>query len=120
MSDTPTTHAPPRTVTPEGTLLRDIYSCLVTIHHGFATRALPDPELRRLAMSEIMDVLRQIDGNPQYRAAADAAHEQWLHNPTPAQQAAKERNKATLERFMRAREARLAEAAAASNSASDV
>ena len=90
------------------------------IHLSLATADAVDRDFQRRMMHEIMSVLREISENPQYRAASDAEHERWTLHPTPQEQAAKQRNQATLERFMRAREARRAEAAAASNSTSDV
>jgi len=61
-------------VTVEGALLSTVYGRLVALHLGLATHALPDSDLRRLAMREVMDLLKTIAENPQFRVA-DAAEQ---------------------------------------------
>ena len=99
-------------VTAEGALLDRIHRRLVPLHLGLATADAVDRDFQRRLMHQIMTVLREIAENPQFRAAADAEHERRRLNPTPEETAAQERNRATVERWRRAREERRAREAA--------
>ena len=100
--------ADPETVTAEGELLSRIYRTLVPIHASLATADAINRDFQRRLMHEIMDVLREIAENPEFRAADDAEHERWSLNPTPEELAAQERGRAVVERWRRAREERRA------------
>lgn len=95
-------------VTAEGTLLSDIHRRLVPLHLSLATADAVDRNFQRRLMHELMDVLREIEENPEFRAAHEAEQERRRLHPTPEEKAAQERNRAIVERFLKAREERRA------------
>ena len=61
-------------VTAEGTLLSDVYGRLVTWHHTMATADAITRDMQITMMRDMMDALKEIGANPQFRAA-DAAEQ---------------------------------------------
>jgi hypothetical protein len=75
---------------------------------SLATADVVNREFQRRLMHEIMDVLRAVEDNPEYRVAHEADMERRRLHPTPEELAVQERSRATVERWRRAQEERRA------------
>ena len=99
-------------VTAEGELLNQVHRRLVRLHMSLATADAVNREFQRRLMHAIMDVLHEIEDNPQFQIAHEAEMERRRLHPTPEELAAQERGRAVVERWRQARAERLARGSA--------
>jgi len=103
-----TTSRERRDVTETGELLSRVYRRLVPLHASLATADDVSRDFQRALIRDIMDVLTEIAGNPEFRAADDAESERRRTSPTSDELAADEQKRLALERFKYARAERRA------------